>query len=217
MFSHLHLFKSTNLKARERKSQQSKRRKLFFNFKLLFNHCNVTITLFCLALGKHSNFALIKILTCHWSRTFTSIALKAPVCNQMSVQVQLTLVFPIITFYSDRLRQRHIRKVHSMTSWIGVNAFGFLSITKNRQDKAGMWGHVHCTPEQGVVGTSEVEGHVCQEDGQKHKTESFMAHALSEMSVFSQQITTPTTCTTTFIVVIVKMVIVIINVITCMD
>lgn len=73
-----------------------------------------------------------EILTCQWREMFSQKAVKAPACNQVFIQVQLTLVIPTITLHSDCVRQRHIRQVRTMISWIGANALGFLSIAKNR-------------------------------------------------------------------------------------
>lgn len=138
--------------------------------------------------SKHNKITMNEILTCQWREIFCHKAVKAPACNQVFVQVQLTLVFPTITLHSDRVRQRHIRQVRAMISLIGANALGFFSIVKNRQNKVWMRGHVHCTPEQGVVGSGEVkEQVVCQDDAHKQMTESLMAQAHCNVCV-SQQI-----------------------------
>lgn len=98
-----------------------------------------------------------------WRQIITRKIVKGTCRNQVFVQVQLTLVFPV-TPQTDGLRQRDVRQICAVIPWSGGNSLGFFSIVKNGQNKSWIRGHVHCAPQQGVVETSEVKGHVvCKE------------------------------------------------------
>lgn len=98
-----------------------------------------------------------------WRRIITRKIVKGTLHNQVFVQVQLTLIFPV-TRQTDALRQRGVRQTCDAIPWSGGNRLGFFSIVKNGQNKSWMQADVHCAPEQAVVETGEVKGHVvCKE------------------------------------------------------
>lgn len=98
-----------------------------------------------------------------WRQIITRRIVKGTLRNQVFVQVQLTLVIPV-TPQTDSLKQRDIRQICVVIPYSGGNSLEFFSIVKNGQNKFWIRAHVHCAPEQAVIETGEVKGHVvCKE------------------------------------------------------